>query len=337
MTTISPKQTATADDVAALAGVSRWTVTRAFKRDASISEKSRAKVMEAAEKLGYAPDLQASSLASDRSNLVAVLVDDFTNPHKLVMLERLTRILRKAGFDSLLVNTIDKGDAESALLNASQRRVDSAILLGTSFDDSVLQTALGARRVKKLIIFARRSQHPNTISICVDDAQAMVQLTDYVYEKGYRKPMFMAGPNTYSAHLMRQDTFVRRWIELTGEEPEVTEVGVYDSNKAYYVTDEILRSRGKEDRPDVFVCENDAIAIGTLDCVRHGHKISVPEEIAVTGFDDVELASNPNYDLTTFRQPISEMAEALVDVLQSTEEKSDLEKFGGYLVVRSSA
>jgi DNA-binding LacI/PurR family transcriptional regulator len=165
----------------------------------------------------------------------------------------------------------------------------------------------------------------------------MVQLTDYVYEKGYRKPMFMAGPNTYSAHLMRQDTFVRRWIELTGEEPEVTEVGVYDSNKAYYVTDEILRSRSKEDRPDVFVCENDAIAIGTLDCVRHGHKIAVPEEIAVTGFDDVELASNPNYDLTTFRQPISEMAEALVDVLQSTEEKSDLEKFGGYLVVRSSA
>ena len=87
----------TADDVAAAAGVSRWTVGRAFRKDASISAKSREKVLEAAEQLGYVPDLLAAALASDRSNLVALLVDDFTNPHKLVMLERLTRVLRQAG------------------------------------------------------------------------------------------------------------------------------------------------------------------------------------------------------------------------------------------------
>lgn len=61
-------ETVTADDVAAAAGVSRWTVARAFKKDASISRKSREKVMAAAEALGYAPDLLAASLASDRSN-----------------------------------------------------------------------------------------------------------------------------------------------------------------------------------------------------------------------------------------------------------------------------
>lgn len=92
------QDTVTADDVAAAAGVSRWTVARAFKKDASISRKSRQKVIEAAERLGYVPDLLASSLASDRSNLVALVADDFTNPHKLVMLERLTRILRKRGW-----------------------------------------------------------------------------------------------------------------------------------------------------------------------------------------------------------------------------------------------
>ena len=87
----------TADQVAERAGVSRWTVARAFKKDASISSAARARVLQAAEALGYVPDLLASSLASDRSNLVALLVDDFDNPHKLVMLERLTRILRAEG------------------------------------------------------------------------------------------------------------------------------------------------------------------------------------------------------------------------------------------------
>ncbi|MEL7027049.1 MAG: LacI family DNA-binding transcriptional regulator, partial [Pseudomonadota bacterium] len=106
-----PRRTITADDVALRAGVSRWTVNRAFKPDASISEKSRKKVLEAAEDLGYAPDLLAASLASDRSNLVALLIDDFANPHKLVMMERMTRILRSHGWDTLLVNTLSEDDA----------------------------------------------------------------------------------------------------------------------------------------------------------------------------------------------------------------------------------
>ena len=87
----------TADDVAIAAGVSRWTVNRAFKKDASISAKSREKVMSAAQALGYIPDLSASALASTRSNLVALLVDDFANPHKLVMMDCLTRALRGRG------------------------------------------------------------------------------------------------------------------------------------------------------------------------------------------------------------------------------------------------
>lgn len=103
----------TADDVALLAGVSRWTVNRAFKTGASISDKARRKVLDAAEQLGYTPDLLAASLASDRSNLVALLVDDFANPHKLAMMERLTRILRRHGWDILLVNMLDSNDARA--------------------------------------------------------------------------------------------------------------------------------------------------------------------------------------------------------------------------------
>lgn len=327
---------ATADDVAELAGVSRWTVTRAFKKDASVSEKSRLKVMKAAEQLGYAPDLLASSLASDRSNLVALLVDDFSNPHKLVMLEKLTRLLRKEGWDTLLVNTLSEDDASVALMTASQRRVDAAVLIGSRFDDKGLATALGARRLRKLLVFARYSANPNTISICCDDHAAMSEICQYVLDKGYKRPIFLAGPQTVSAHVIRKETFLKNWEEATGRPAEFSDVGSYDPNAAYLHTKDLLLGREERDLPDVLVCENDAIAIGAIDAIRFELGLRVPQDIAVIGFDDVPQAQSPNYQLTTYRQPLDIMVAGLVDILKG-EDRQELAQFHGEIVVRNSA
>ena len=327
----------TADDVARVAGVSRWTVNRAFKKDASISAATRARVMEAAGQLGYAPDLLAASLASDRSNLVALLVDDFANPHKLVMMERLTRILRQHGWDTLLVNTLDRNDATVALMNASQRRVDAAVLIGVNFDDQELETALGARRIRKLIVFARFSANPNTISICCDDRAAMLQMTDHVIGKGYRRPLFLAGPQTLSAHLMRKETFLARWQAATGTIAAFTSVARYDPTLAYTTVTAHLTGLSADRRPDVIVCENDALAMGAIDAIRYEFGLRTPDDIAVTGFDDVPQTTSPNYRLTTYRQPLTAMVEGLVSVLKGETESADLSLFQGRMVIRDSA
>ncbi|MEJ2035839.1 MAG: substrate-binding domain-containing protein [Maritimibacter sp.] len=279
----------TADDVAAAAGVSRWTVNRAFKKDASISAKARQKVLAAAEELGYVPDLLAASLASDRSNLVALLVDDFTNPHKLVMIERVTRILRQHGWGTLLVNMLGERDASTALLNASQRRVDAAILIGIQFNDAALA------------------------------------------------PRFLAGPDTESAHLRRKETFLAQWQEKRGLEPEAISVPAYDSAQAFEAISAALSGRDRADLPDIIVCENDALAMGAIDAIRYRLGLRVPEDIAVTGVDDIPQAASAAYDLTTYRQPITQMAEALVQVLEGKGERPDLCGFQGHMVERGSA
>lgn len=327
----------TADDVAALAGVSRWTVTRAFKKGASVSHKTRERVMQAADELGYVPDLLAASLASDRSNLIALVIDDFANPHKLVMLENLTRILRANGWDTLLVNTLNRDDASAALLNASQRRVDAAVLLGVNFNDAVLATALGARRVGKLIIFARYSENPDTISICCLDETAMQRIFDHVLARGYKRPYFLAGPQTRSAHLLRKETFMKRWRAETGYTPESASMEAYDSLQSYAHVTKQFKGKSKEELPDVIVCENDALAMGTIDAIRFELGLRVPQDIAVTGFDDVPQGQSPHYDLTTYNQPIAAMAEGLVAFLKGEVEAEQLSQFTGELVVRSSA
>lgn len=333
----SGRDTITADDVAARAGVSRWTVGRAFKPQASVSKKTRAKVMQAAEQLGYAPDLLAASLASDRSNLVAVLVDHFVNPFKMVMLERLTRILRQNGWDTLLVNTLDDNDTPTALLNASQRRVDAAVLIGVRFNDLALETALGAQRVRKLILFARYSESPDTISICCDDRAAMTTMVAYVLSRKYRRPHFLAGPQTKSAHLSRKETFLCEWHRASGNMPTCTDVPMYDPDLAYRHVAEYLGGCPRAEHPDILVCENDALAMGAVDALRYELGLRIPEDIAVTGFDDVPQAASPHYRLTTYRQPVEAMADGLIGVLNGTADLNKQHRYLGSLQVRQSA
>lgn len=327
----------TADDVAEAAGVSRWTVARAFKKDAPISEKARKKVLAAAEALGYAPDLLASGLASDRSNLVALLVDDFSNPHKLLVLERLTHVMQREGWGTLLFNTSDQSETQSALLAASQRRVDVAVLIGTRFDEAIIHTALGARKLKKLVIFARASQNPNTLSICCDDDAAIREMTSYLLHKNFKRPIFLAGPDTQSAKLIRKETFAAIWRKERGCSPKIVHVPQYNYSLAYNVVFGTLGKLKPVRYPDLLFCENDVLAIGAMDAIRQGLGLSVPGDISVVGFDDIEAASSPAYNLTTYRQPITRMAEALAEMLKSGAEPAGNLLFEGKFIIRETA
>lgn len=329
-------ESVTADDVAVRAGVSRWTVNRAFKQGASVSDKTRKKVLSAARELGYTPDLVAASLASDRSNLVALLIDDFTNPFALVLMQNLSQHLRKAGWDLLLVNTLDEDDATAALVNASQRRVEAAILVGFRFSEQLLEGMIGARRLRKLILFGRMSENPDRVSVCCDDRAAMAVITDHVLDRGYTKPVFLAGPRVITAHLLRGDTFLSRWQAATGKVPEQDSVSSYDPKLAYQWTKDRLGRREKDALPDVIVCENDSLAIGVIDAIRFELGLRVPEDIAVTGFDDAPEAARPYYQLTTYRQPVEAMAQGIVRVLANEADEEELTGFEGQLIIRES-
>ena len=223
------------------------------------------------------------------------------------------------------------------MLAASQRRVDAAVLNGTWYDDRVIRTALGARRVKKLIVFGRASESPDTVSICCDDAAALREIAAFVHARGYRSPLFVAGPDSPSAILRRKMTFLAEWLRLTETRAPFVHVEQYSIGLAH---DRVLveLTRGRHDPlPDILICENDAIAIGAMDAIRCDLGLSVPRDIAVIGYDDVPFAALPTYNLTTWRQPIAEMAEALVDVLRSDHEPGGDLFFSGEFVRRASA
>jgi DNA-binding LacI/PurR family transcriptional regulator len=326
-------ESVTADDVAQKAGVSRWTVTRAFKPGASISKAKREMVLKAAEELDYVPDLLASGLASSRSGLLALLVDDFENPHKLLMLQHLTDALQANGIAAILVNVNAEQTPATALMNASQRRVDATVLIGTSFSEDVLATAAASRRSQRLIVFARGTAVENSVSISCDNDAAIRDMTRYAVDLGHRRSLFIAGPITLPTPLRRTDAFVNAMEEAGCPAPEVVHVAHYSQGETQDVVAGMLERMTP--LPDLIFCENDVMALGAIDALRASN-LRVPEDVSVMGFDNILLAQSPAYDLTTYEQPLKEMVERLIEVINGEWPETRQHLIPGRLVVRSS-
>lgn len=324
----------TADDVARRAGVSRWTVTRAFKPGAPISDKRRKAVLRAAQELGYVPDLLASGLAASRSGLVALLIDDFENAHKLPVLSALTEALQETGRAAILVNTSRTDTPANALIHARQRRVDASVLIGSRIGDDILQACLAPERPERLIVFARESTVAGIVSISCDDDRAMREISAHAIAQGHRKTLYVAGPRTGATRLRRSDAFAREMAAAGLPRPGILHIGSYSQSaamremSAYFETAEAL--------PDLLFCENDALAFGAIDAAG-AHGLSVPGDLAVIGFDNLSLGASRSYHLTSYEQPLEMMAARLIEVLDGAWPDAPGHFLPGRLVIRRSS
>lgn len=325
----------TASDVALEAGVSKWTVARAFTAGASIAPDSRERVLEAAEKLGYRPNLLARSLAKNRSNQVAVLIDDFANPAKLPFLEKLSDALQNAGLLMVLININHHHDHVDTLMNADQRQVDAAILFGTDFRDVALKERGLHGPHMPVFVMARESMIASIPAVTCDSAIAMREICEHMWQRGYRKPGFMTGPRTLSTALGRRRNFNLLWKSRGIAEIPVIDAGSYDRMAAMTALRRYLQETTVAERIDVLMCETDILAMGAADLARSEFGLKIPDDLAIVGFDDYELVSSPSYDLTTYRQPIDEMVNALVGMILGRTRPKSL-ALPGELMIRGS-
>ena len=329
------KRRPTSSDVAAAAGVSKWTVIRAFDPNASIADKSRERVLEEAAKLGYRPNLLARSLVTKTTNLVAVLVDDFTNVHKLPVLETLTLALQEEGMAAVLININRRFDHLDTLLNAEQRQVDAVILLGTAFRNETLEKRSTQEFSTPMYVLARESTIESIPAVDCDADTSMAEIGEHLWVRGYRRPGYMSGPKTLSTALGRGLYFKQFWRSRGISEVMDMPIGSYDPVDSANALREYLKVTPKEDRIDVLMCENDALAFGAIDVARYEFGLNIPEDLAVVGYDGNALAASNAFDLTTYEQPMELMVKALMNMLKGRIEPKSL-TMKGRLVIRGS-
>lgn len=326
----------TAADVAMRVGVSKWTVIRAFDPNGRITEETRRKVLAAAEELNYQPNLLARSLRTSQTHQVAILIDDFSNPFMLPALGCLAAKLQDAGLLSVVLNINENLSHLRAIASARQRRLDAIISFGVSFDPKSFVTELDLTQGSPVYVLARESTSASLPSLYTEGRSAVTAMSEHLYAKGYRRPVFFGGPKSAATALGRRRHYQEFWVAKgLATLPEIA-APHYELGAASKAFRSYLEGDFRKAPADVILCENDILAIAALDVARFEHGLRVPQDIAVVGFDNIPLAGTRAYDLTTISQPYPDMIDAVIEMILGnipTESKA----FPGELVLRSSA
>lgn len=305
---IKPNRTfVSAQRVAELAGVSRSAVSRTFTVGASVSETTRQKVMQAAETLGYHVNHLARGLIHERSDIVCLIAADLDTPFQARMLETMTRRLQEIDKVAMVINTSGESDSVAGALSKSLNyRADATVVFSGAPSASLIHTCItnGQR-----VILINRDDHLNgSENIVVDSATAAREAFHMLRRAGCRK-IAVVSSQVGTPSIVSRATNFRNAAAEAGVEVTVLQYGP----TAYASGAEAARLLlSRSDAPDAAFCVTDLLAFGFMDVARHEFGLSIPDDLCVVGFDDIEQAGWTSYDLTTFRQPIDQIADHIV-------------------------
>lgn len=310
-------------DVAEMAGVSTATVSRALNRPDTVTRELRERVRAAVDALGYVPYGPARALASRRSNTVGAVVPTIDNAIFARNIQAVQARLFESGLTLLLASSeYDYEREQREAQSLIEHGIDGLILVGESRDQALyrLIEMKGVPYVNTWV-YHDRSPHP-----CVgfDNVQAAYQVASYLLDIGHRRIAMVAGMRRGNDRAEERVRGVTAAMEERGlhfargclVEHE------YDIAQGRLAASRLLAS---VDPPTAIICGNDVLAFGVLfECRARG--VRVPDDISITGFDDLDLSVNMDPPLTTIRVPATEMGRRAAEYLLARLDKAPIQE-----------
>lgn len=293
----------TSNDIARELKISQSTVSRALRGDPRVAPATRARVLAAAERLRYTPNLAARSLLTRRTSTIGVVVSDITNPFYPELVEILHNEFALAGYRTILLN--ERTDAQL------ERYVDG-LVRGRSVDGLVYASALlgaplvGLANPELPVVLLNRAIDGREVDTVVSDNRAGGRMAaEMLVSCGHRRIALIGGPENTSTARDREAGFIEQ-LEAMGVpfDPSLRRVGRYTHQNGYQWTLELTT---RHPACTAVFAGNDVVAFGVLDAARR-LGIAVPGRLSVVGFDDIDMARWEAFNLTTVRQPLAEMA-----------------------------
>jgi DNA-binding LacI/PurR family transcriptional regulator len=307
----------TALDVAKRAGVSRSAVSRTLTEGASVSEATRSKVLQAAEELGYHRNALVRGMITRRSGIVGVVTGGLDNPFLAVAFERLSRRLQQEGLKTLVYSGHADSDLRFAMPSMIEYRVDGCIFLTNDISPHRAARYIGLD-IPLVLAFSSgilgvspAHQAVPLASVSVDSVEATRAIAHLMVERGCRRFAYLGGHPDSVSNVER-----RRGFEMGLADHHRTLTAEDNGNFVY--EDSLGAARrllSRPGRPDAIFCGNDLMAMAVMDVARSEFALRVPDDLAVAGFDDIQLAAGAAYSLTSVRQPISDVVNIAIDLL----------------------
>jgi DNA-binding LacI/PurR family transcriptional regulator len=335
MTAARTFEKVTSADVARLAGVSQSAVSRVFTPGASASLQTAEKVRNAAERLGYRPNVLARAMITGRSRIIGLVVAYLENQFYPLALERLSRALQDRGYHILMFMAGNATDKVSEVLDELiDYQVDGIITASVAMTYD-LTTRCNAAGIP--VVMFNRGQDDSRISeVTSDNIAGGQRATDFLIAAGHQRIAHIMGWQGSSTGRDRAAGF-RLAMEAAGQMPFAMIDGEYARVRAIAVTRELCSDAN---RPDAIFVGNDHMAFAVMDELRFGLGLRIPEDVSIIGYDDVPMAAWPAYAMTSIRQPVNRMVTATVDAILGQIEGDRAPRkirIDGPLMVRSSA
>jgi len=308
----SAKIRPTLQDVAHRADVSTATVSRCLSAPGKVRPAVRERVSAAIAELGYTPDGSARALVSRRTNTIGAVVPTLDNAIFAGMIQSLQRVLNARGRSLLLSATDYVSESEYGQIeNLLMRGVDGLLLTGEAHDPMV-DALLKRRGIRYVCTYVHRSSssHP---TIGFDNRLAMAKIVGYLHDLGHRSFAMIAGVAKGNDRASERIEGVRAALRSRGLSISADHI----LERPYTIAaarDAMRRLFEGSDRPTAVLCGNDILGIGALfEAAALGLKM--PQDVSITGFDDLDIAKEVSPALTTVHAPRIEMGKLAAEYL----------------------
>ncbi|MFC1664164.1 LacI family DNA-binding transcriptional regulator [Pseudomonadota bacterium] len=301
-------------DVAEHAGVHASTVSRVLNPQTRgmVSKDVAERVTQTAEALGYSPDPIAYSLKTRRTLTIGVLIPDLTNPMFPPIIQSMEQTLGDAGYTAILTNTAKREEREQVLLEKMIARQVDGIVLATSHLDEHLLTICESEQLP-VVLVNRVANNKNTSTVAADETHGIGLAVTHLIKKGHTRIAHIAGPQTLSTGYGRlqgfRDTMKNNKVDVDDELIVYCDAFGIDEGRRSL---ESLLNGGKQFT--AVVAGNDMLAVGCYDALKE-FDINCPEQISVTGFNDMLFVDKLSPPLTTVRIPLAEMGRQAANLL----------------------
>ena len=302
---------ATIHDVAARAGVSVATVSRVLNGKSVVRDETRVQVHEAAKALRYVPNVAARSLSIRRSHTIGIVMPDVHGEFFSEVIRGIDLAARKAGYHILVSGSHSDVGEMLAVLEAMRGRVDGLLLMAPDVAPSQLPEHLTAG-LPLVLLNATDSTHDGMTIDNFGGARSMMQ---HLVALGHRRIAFICGPGRNVDARERLRGYRHTMRELGAETQETP--GHFTEESGHAAAVRILAGGP---RPTAIFAANDAMAVGALAALAEAGVV-VPDEIAVTGFDDIPIARYVAPPLTTIRVDIAELGSRAFGLLNDALER----------------
>jgi len=324
-------------DVAEQVGVHHSTVSRALSRDkqSKVSPAVRQKIERAAQKLGYYPNLAASSLKQNRSFAIGVLIPDLTNPVFPPIIRGIQSYFESVGYTAIIANTDDAADKEKHALRMLQERSIEGLIIATATREDPIVDECFDREIP-FVLVNRTVDRMGVNAVVLDEDFAVRATLDHLLALGHRHIAHIAGPSDTSTGHERARTFRTYMLSHDLDADLVETAGKFTVEEGERAFRRLLERTWDF---TAVVASSDLIALGCIDALSEAG-LRIPDDVSIVGANDIPFLSRMSPALTSVAIPKYEMggqaAKVLMELINGEREQPMTMRMQPRLAVRGS-